>query len=126
MSFFEELKRRNVVKVGVLYVVAGWLTLQVAELLFDALELPSTWLRLVLALLALGFPIALIFSWVFELTPEGLKREKDVDRSRSVASETGRKINVLIVALLVLAIGVVALDRLVPWPNQIRLFAMFP
>jgi len=114
MSLFEELKRRNVVKVGVLYVIAAWLTLQVAELLFDALELPSTWLRLVLALLILGFPIALIFSWVFELTPEGLKREKDVDRSRSVAGETGRKINILIVVLLVLAIGTVAVDRLVP------------
>jgi len=114
MSLFEELKRRNVVKVGVLYVIAAWLTLQVAELLFDALELPSTWLRLVLALLILGFPIALIFSWVFELTPEGLKREKDVDRSRSVTGETGRKINVLIIVLLVIAIGTVAVDRLVP------------
>jgi TolB-like protein len=114
MSFIEELKRRNVVKIGVLYIVAAWLTLQVAELLFDALELPSAWLRLVLALVILGFPIALIFSWVFELTPEGIKREKDVDRSRSVTGETGRKINTLIVVLLVIAIGTVAVDRLVP------------
>ncbi|MEJ2523522.1 MAG: hypothetical protein P8080_11725 [Gammaproteobacteria bacterium] len=114
MSFLEELKRRNVVKVAVLYVVASWLTLQVAELLFDALELPATWLRLVLALLILGFPIALIFSWVFELTPEGLKREKDVDRNTSVATRTGQRINALIIVLLVAAIGVVIYDRLVP------------
>ncbi|UCC15298.1 MAG: adenylyl cyclase, partial [Gammaproteobacteria bacterium] len=80
MSFFEELKRRNVVKVGVLYIVASWLILQVGDVLFDALDLPSTWLRLVLALLILGFPLALIFSWVYELTPEGIKREKDIDR----------------------------------------------
>jgi len=114
MSLFEELKRRNVIKVALLYVVAAWLTLQVADLLFEALELPSSWLRLVLALLILGFPFALIFSWVFEMTPEGLKREKDVDRSRSITSTTGRKINLLIAVLLVLAIGAVALDRLIP------------
>jgi hypothetical protein len=91
MSLYEELKRRNVVKAAVLYVVASWLILQVADILFAALELPSTWVRLVLAILILGFPLALIFSWVYEVTPEGLKREKDVDRSQSIASDTGRK-----------------------------------
>jgi adenylate cyclase len=114
MSLFEELKRRNVFKVAFLYVVAAWLTLQVADLLFEALDLPATWLRLVLALLILGFPFALIFSWIFEMTPEGLKREKDVDRTASVTTDTGRKINILIAVLLVLAIAVVAIDRLVP------------
>ncbi len=72
MSFYEELKRRNVVKAAALYVVASWLILQIADVLFDAMELPSTWVRLVLAILLLGFPLALIFSWVFEITPEGL------------------------------------------------------
>ncbi len=114
MSLFEELKRRNVIRVALLYGVAAWLTLQVADLLFEAMELPASWLRLVLALLILGFPFALIFSWVFEMTPEGLKREKDVDRSRSITPHTGRKINILIAVLLVLAIGSVAVDRLIP------------
>jgi TolB-like protein/tetratricopeptide (TPR) repeat protein len=114
MSFLEELKRRNVVKVGVLYFVASWLILQVGDVLFDALGLPPTWLRLVLALLILGFPLALIFSWVFELTPEGIRREKDIDRSQSITGDTGRKINALIIVMLGLAIGAVVVDRLVP------------
>jgi TolB-like protein len=112
MSFYEELKRRNVAKVAVLYVVASWIILQVADVLFDALELPSTWVRLVLAILILGFPLALIFSWVYEMTPEGLKREKNLDRSQSTTPETGRKVNVLIVFLLALAIGSVVMDQL--------------
>ena len=119
MSFFEELKRRNVVKMAALYAVASWLILQVADVLFDALELPSTWARLILAILILGFPLALIFAWVYEMTPEGLKREPDVDRSQSVTHSTGRKINILIVVLLVLAIATVAVDRLVPEPTTI-------
>jgi TolB-like protein len=114
MSFFEELKRRNVVRMAVLYVVACWLILQVADVLFDALELPPAWVRLVLAVLVLGFPITLIVSWVYEMTPEGLRREKDVERSESVTRETGRKINTLIVVLLVLAIAAVAVDRFMP------------
>ncbi|UCC14340.1 MAG: tetratricopeptide repeat protein [Gammaproteobacteria bacterium] len=114
MPFLDELKRRNVIKVAMLYVVASWLLLQVADVLFEAMELPSSGLRLVLALLILGFPLALIFSWVFEMTPEGLKRERDIDRSASVTAHTGRKINVLIIVLLVLAIGVVVVDRLIP------------
>lgn len=83
MSFFEELKRRNVVRMAMLYVVVSWLVLQVTDVLFDALELPSAWARLVLAILILGFPLALIFSWAYELTPEGLQRESEVDRSFS-------------------------------------------
>ena len=114
MSFFEELNRRNVIKVAVLYVVASWLLLQVAELLFDALDLPGSWLRLVLALVILGLPLVVIFAWVFELTPEGVKREREVDRSQSITHETGKRINVVIVTLLVVAIAMLGLDRLVP------------
>jgi len=69
MSFFGELKRRNVVKVAVLYWVAAWLMLQVADVVFGALELPAAWMRLVLAILVFGFPVILILSWLFELTP---------------------------------------------------------
>ena len=114
MSFIEELKRRNVVKVGVLYSVSGWLILQIADLLFDLMGLPAQWLRLVLALLILGFPLALIFSWVFEMTPEGLKRERDIDHSQSATAETGHKINTVITVLLIAAIATVVLDRLIP------------
>ncbi len=118
MSFLEELKRRNVVKVGVLYIVASWLILQVADVLFDALDLPSAWIRLIVAILILGFPLALIFAWVFEMTPEGIKRERDIDRSQSITPQTGRKINTLIIVLLVLAIATVVVDRLIPETAQ--------
>lgn len=113
-SLLGELRRRNVIKVAALYVIASWLILQVAQLLFDVMELPPQWLRLVLALLILVFPLVLIFSWVYELTPEGLKRERDIDRSRSITSQTGHRINVVIVVLLVLAIAAVGIDRLMP------------
>lgn len=114
MSFFEELKRRNVVRIAVLYVVASWLILQVADVLFGAFELPPVWMRLVVAALMLGFPIVLIVSWVYEMTPDGLKRDSDVVGSESVPRANGRKVNILIVGLLMLAITVVAVDWLMP------------
>ena len=114
MSFFEELKRRNVVRMAVLYAVASWLLLQVADVLLDQLDVPGWAFRLVLGLLVLGFPFALIFSWVFELTPEGLKRERNVDRRQSITQQTGQKINIAIIVLLVLAIGGLIADRLFP------------
>ena len=114
MSFFEELNRRNVVKVAVLYIVASWLILQVADVLFPNLGAPDWAFGFVLGLLILFFVPALVFSWVYEMTPEGLKKEKDIDRSQSITPDTGRKINVLIIVMLALAIGVVVVDRLVP------------
>jgi TolB-like protein len=114
MSFFEELKRRNVVRVAALYAIASWLMIQIGDVLFDTFDLPSTWLRLVVAVLILCFPIALILSWVYEMTPEGIKRERDVDRTQSVTHRTGHKINTLIIVLLVLAIALVVGDRLIP------------
>lgn len=114
MSFLQELKRRNVVRVAVLYVVASWLLLQAAELLFDAMNVPEAWLRFLIAILALGLPFILTFSWVFELTPEGVKREKDIDRDQSVTPETGHRINTVIVVLLVVAVAMIGLDRLIP------------
>ena len=114
MSFVQELKRRNVVKVAMLYAIAAWLVLQIAEFLFDVLGLPDEWLKLVLVLFVLGFPLVLIFSWVYELTPEGMKREKDIDRDASITPQTGQRINTVIVVLLVVAVAAVAIDRLVP------------
>jgi len=114
MSFFSELKRRNVIRMAVLYAVAGWVLLQVADVLFEPLGLPPWTFRLVLGLLALGFPFVLIFAWVFEMTPEGLKRERDIDRNSSIVARTGHKMNVVIVALLVVAIAGIALNRFFP------------
>ena len=111
MSFFEELKRRNIVKVAMFYVVASWIILQVADFLFEALDLPSTWVRLVLALLTLGFPLALIISWLYELTPEGLKRESEIDRSQSVTRETGRRLNLVTIAMVAVVVGLLLADR---------------
>ena len=79
-SLWLELKRRNVIRIGALYAVAGWFLLQVADVLFGLLDVPGWGLRLVLGLLLLGFPLALIFSWVYEMTSDGLKRESEIDR----------------------------------------------
>lgn len=100
MSFFEELKRRNVVKVGIAYLVASWLLLQLTEVLTELLELSTEIGKIVIALLVLGFIPALIFAWAFELTPEGIKRDKDVDRNPSIARQTGNKLNVAVIVML--------------------------
>src|SRR5437764_8177738 len=78
-NFFSELKRRNVYKVAVAYAVIGWLLVQVATQVFPFLEIPNWAIRLIIALVAIGFPIALVIAWAFEATPEGIKRTKDVD-----------------------------------------------
>ena len=114
MSFFGELRRRNVFKVGVLYIVSCWIILQVADLLFNAFELPPQWIRMVLAVLILGFPVAMALAWLYEMTPAGLKRTSDSESGSTTASLTGRKITILTGVLLVLAIAAVALDRLMP------------
>ncbi|MDH4166449.1 MAG: hypothetical protein OEY13_07965 [Gammaproteobacteria bacterium] len=105
MSLLGELKRRNVFRVATFYVVAAWILLQAGDLLFDTLGVPPFGMKLLLGLLILGFPLALIFAWVFELTPEGLKREHEVSRDASIAAQTASKLNLLIVGLLVIAIG---------------------
>src|SRR5437879_8052134 len=78
-DFFAELKRRNVYKVAVAYAIVGWLLVQVATQVFPFLEIPNWVVRLVIVLVAVGFPIALVIAWAFELTPEGIKRTEDVD-----------------------------------------------
>ena len=119
MSFLAEIKRRNVAKVAVLYLIASWLLLQVTDVLASLLPVPDWAGSLVVMLLLLGFVPVLIFSWVYEMTPEGLMKEKDIDRSQSVTPETGRKINVLIIVLLVLAIAAVAVDRMIPETGRV-------
>ena len=112
-SVWGELKRRNVVRVAIAYVIIAWLILQVGDTLAPALYLDE-WVNTVLAFfLILGFPIALFFAWAFEITPQGVKKEKDVDRSQSITHITGRKFDYLIIAALALALGYFAFDKFV-------------
>lgn len=117
-SIWAELKRRNVFRVAAAYIIVGWLLLQVSDTLVPALHLPEWFHSGVAFLLILGFPIALIFAWAFELTPEGLKKEKDVDRGRSVTKVTGRKLDFVIIAMLVMALGYFGYDKFVAGPVQ--------
>ncbi len=111
MSFFEELKRRNVFRVAIAYVILAWLMAQVAELLLETFGSPDWVLKTLLMVFMIGFPFALFFAWAFELTPEGIKKEKDVDRSQSITPHTGRKLDFTIIAILVLALGYFAWDK---------------
>ena len=105
MSLFAELKRRNVFRVGIAYIVLAWLLLQVGDTLAPALRLPD-WINSALAFfLILGFPLAIFFAWAFELTPEGLKLEKNVDRDESITPVTGRKLDRTIIVMLVMALA---------------------
>jgi TolB-like protein/Tfp pilus assembly protein PilF len=105
MSLFAELKRRNVFRVGIAYVVLAWIILQVGDTMAPALHLPE-WINSALAFfLILGFPLAMFFAWAFEMTPEGLKLEKEVDRDSSITPVTGRKLDRTIIVMLVLALG---------------------
>ena len=118
MSLFKELKRRNVIKVGIAYLVAAWLLMQMGDTLAPALRLPE-WVNSALAFfIILGFPLALIFAWAFEMTPEGLKAEKEVDRSQPNASTMGRRLNFAIMALLVLTVVYFVLDKFAISPQQ--------
>ncbi len=104
-SLFTELKRRNVFRVAIAYVVLAWIVLQAGETLAPALHLPE-WVNSLLVFFAiLGLPFAIFFAWAFELTPEGLKKEQDVDRSQSITGTTGRNLDFTIIALLVVALG---------------------
>jgi adenylate cyclase len=111
VSLLQELKRRNVFRVGIAYLMASWLLLQITDILVPILDLPDSAARLVFLLLVIGLIPALIFAWAFELTPEGIKRERDVDRNQSVTSQTGRKLDRIIIAFLMLALGYFAYDK---------------
>ena len=111
MSLFQELKRRNVFRVGIAYLITAWLVLQVSDVVLGNIVAPDWVFKTILLICALGAPVVLIFAWAFEMTPEGLKREKDVDRSRSVTHVTGRKLDHTIIFVLVLALGYFAVDK---------------
>ena len=113
MSFFEELKRRNIIRVGTAYLVVAWLTLQVTDIVAPILDLPGVFSRNVLLILVIGFPLVLILAWLFELTPEGVKREIDVDRSVAISTRSTRKFDAGIIAVLAVAVTLFALDKFV-------------
>src|ERR1044071_2680984 len=102
-SFFSELKRRNVYKVAVAYAVVSWLLIQAASILFPTFEAPPWAMKVFVAVIALGFPAALIFSWAFEITPEGIKLESEIESGKSTTRKTGRKLVGLTVVLAVIA-----------------------
>lgn len=105
MRLLEELKRRNVFRVGIAYAVAGWLVLQLTDVLSELLDLPGTIGPIVVTFVAIGFPIALIVAWAYELTPDGVKRESEVDRTASVTRQTGRTLDRTIIAMLAMVAG---------------------
>src|SRR5207253_9560171 len=117
-NLFAELKRRNVIRFAGLYLVGSWLLVQVASTVLPMFGAPDWLPRSIVILLALGFLPALIFSWVFELTPEGLKRDADVAPEESIAPQTGRRMNRLIIAVLVLALGYFVFDKFVLTPRR--------
>src|SRR5210317_422666 len=105
MSFLNELKRRNVFRVGIAYVISAWVLLQFVDLVLENIQAPDWVIKVFMLALAIGFPLALFFAWAFEMTPEGVKRESEVDRSQSIASQTGQKLNSLIIGILVVALA---------------------
>lgn len=111
MSFIKELKRRNVIKVAIAYAIVAWLLVEISSVVLPALLLPDWLFRAVVVFVLLGFPLALILAWAFELTPEGLKKEKDVDRSESITHVTGRKLDYLIITVLVVAVTFLLADK---------------
>ena len=114
MSFFAELKRRNVFRVGAAYAVAAWVLLQMFDVIGEILELPLWGGKLILLALVIGFFLVLILAWFYELTPEGVKRDFEVDRSQSITPRTGQKLNRITIALLGLAVAVLLADRFIP------------
>ena len=105
MSFFEELKRRNVFRVGIAYVISAWVLLQFVDLVLENIQAPDWVMKVFMLALAIGFPLAVFFAWAFEMTPDGVKRESEVDRTKSITPHTSRKLDRSIIIVLVLAVA---------------------
>jgi len=117
-QLFQELKRRNVISVAIAYAVSAWLLIEITATIFPILSLPMWSVTLVTLLLLIGFPIAVIFAWAFELTPEGIKLEKHVVRDDSITHVTGRKLDFVIIAMLVVVSGYFGYDKFVLDPDR--------
>lgn len=112
MQLFQELKRRNVFRVAAAYVVVSWLLIQVADIAADNLGFPDWFMAMLFVVLGLAFPIVLVFAWAYEITPEGIKRERDVRPETSITPVTGRRLDQITIVMIVLALAVLAVDRL--------------
>jgi len=113
MSFFDELKRRNVFRVAAAYLLAAWVLLQAIDFVLDAISAPNWILQVFIIAAVAGFVVVLVFSWVFEMTPEGVKREKDIDRTQSITPQTGRKLDRVIITFLAVAVVMLLADRFI-------------
>ena len=116
-SVWAELRRRNVVKVAVAYAIVGWLLVEVASVVLPTFKAPEWIMQVFTFLVIVGFPLALIFAWAFEITPEGIKREKDVDRTQSITHLTGRKLDFIIIGVMAVAITYLLVDKFV-WVGE--------
>jgi TolB-like protein len=119
-NFFVELKRRNVIRMAGLYLVGAWLLIQVASTVLPTFDVPTWAIRGLIIIVALGFIPTLIFSWIFEMTPEGLKRDQEVPPEQSIAPQTARRMDRMIIVVLVLALAYFALDKFVLGPRRDR------
>ena len=119
MSFLAELKRRNVIRVAIAYVAVSWLAMQAGTLLVQALELSNAIPKGLFVLLVLGFIPTLVFSWVYELTPEGLKREAEIERDESITHLTGRRLDYLVIGVLVAVVALLLVDKFVLSPRKV-------
>jgi len=104
VPLFGELRRRNIFKVSLAYVLSAWLLVQLL-----APVTPLRFVQILTIVLIIGFPVIVLFSWAYELTPEGLKPTAEVDKTQSITTETGRRLNYLVLALLLIAASVVIL-----------------
>jgi TolB-like protein/Tfp pilus assembly protein PilF len=118
VKIIKELQRRNVFRVAVGYIVSTWLLAQVADLVLENIGAPDWVMQTIMLLLALGFPVVLFFSWAYEVTPEGIKRESEIDRGESVNHITGRKLDKAVLAVLVVAVAYFAYDKFILDPKR--------
>ena len=118
MSFFAELKRRNVIRVAIGYLAVSWLLLQAGSLMFGVFDLPGSAMRVLFVLLVMAFVPTLVFAWIYELTPDGLKRTSDVDRGESITHLTGRKLDYLVIGVLAAAVVLLLVDKFALGPRR--------
>ena len=118
MQLFQELQRRNVFRVSIGYIVSSWLLVQVADLVLENIGSPDWAMQTIMLVLALGFPVVVFFSWAYEVTPEGIKLESEIDRTQSITHLTGRKLDRAIVAVLLIALAYFAYDKFILDPQR--------
>jgi len=122
-SLFKELKRRNVFNVAVAYVISSWLLAQVADLLLEHYGAPVWTMKALLVALGAGFPVALLVSWIFEVTSKGVIAEREIDRTVSISDQSGERLNRIIVVILAIIIVFMGLERFVfsgHWENRLE------